>query len=219
MKRRLLQHGLSYTPEYRAWQCARLRCIEPTNQAYPAYGGRGITMCASWLNDPTAFLADMGPKPSPAHELDREDNDKGYQPGNCRWVLRKVNGRNRRSNRWVEAFGERRTLAEWCERCGISPGTAAARLSIGWTAEEALSIPTRLKMANGAGVAALQEKRATREATRKMPPGVKRHKRRFVARICVDGERREIGSYTTPDEAHQAYLNEKALVRALLEAA
>lgn len=62
-------HGLSYTPEYRAWQTMRLRCIEPTNAAYPSYGGRSITVCAGWLDSVTAFVRDMGQKPSPKHEL------------------------------------------------------------------------------------------------------------------------------------------------------
>lgn len=84
------KHGLSYTPEYRAWQTMRLRCTNPANAAFPGYGGRGIRVCERWLQSVEAFIADMGPKPSPKHELDRIDNDGHYEPGNCRWVLRKV---------------------------------------------------------------------------------------------------------------------------------
>jgi hypothetical protein len=49
------------------------------------YGGRGITMWDRWLHSVEAFVEDMGRKPTPAQELDREDNDKGYEPaaGGC----------------------------------------------------------------------------------------------------------------------------------------
>lgn len=144
-------HGLSLTPEYRAWQQMRLRCTDPKHKAYPSYGGRGITVCDRWLNSVEAFVADMGPKPSPAHELDREDNNKGYYPGNCRWVTRKVNDRNRRSNRLITMNGHTKTLAEWCEMYRIPGDTARWRLAAGWSPAEAFTTPVRPKMPNGAG--------------------------------------------------------------------
>lgn len=147
--REVLKHGLSYTPEYRAWQTARLRCIEPTNQAWPSYGGRGIRMCERWLNSASAFVADMGPKPSPKHELDRRDNDGHYEPGNCRWVLRTTNDRNRRSNRLVTFNGETHAMAEWCERFGLPQDTATWRLRNGWTPEATFTTPVRAKKPNG----------------------------------------------------------------------
>lgn len=144
------KHGLSYTPEYRAWQQMRLRCLDPGHAAYADYGGRGITVCDRWKDSPVAFLADMGPKPSPAHELDRHPNNDGnYEPGNCRWALRKDNCRNRRSNRFVEYRGRRLTLAEWCEQLDISADTIAKRLDAGWTAERAFETPVRAKAPNG----------------------------------------------------------------------
>ncbi|TXH35250.1 MAG: hypothetical protein E6Q98_15775 [Rhodospirillaceae bacterium] len=135
------KHGLSYDPEYRAWQTMRLRCLNPKNQAYPDYGGRGITVCARWLTSPAAFLADIGPKPSPKHELGRLDVNGPYEPGNCRWVLRKINDRNRRSNHWIEIDGVRRTIAEWCEITGLPHDTVTKRLRAGWPPEKAFSEP------------------------------------------------------------------------------
>ena len=144
------KHRLSYTPEYRAWQTMRLRCLEPSNSAYPAYGGRGITVCDRWKDSPQAFLDDMGPKPSPRHELDRIDNDHGYEPGNCRWATRSQNDRNRRNNRLIQFNGERRTLVEWAEELGMRADTIGARIDNGWTAERALTTPIRAKCEKGA---------------------------------------------------------------------
>lgn len=143
-------HGLSLTSEYRAWQTMRLRCIEPSNPAFPNYGGRGIKVCDRWLQSVEAFIEDMGPKPTPAHELDRfPNNDGNYEPGNCRWATRSDNDRNRRSNRLIEHGGETLTLVAWAERYGIAAGTLRMRLESGWSTGEALTTPTRAKAAKG----------------------------------------------------------------------
>lgn len=134
-------HGESYSVEYRAWQTARLRCTDSNNPAWPDYGGRGITMCDRWLNSVTAFIEDMGRKPSSDHELDRRDNERGYEPANCRWVQRKVNCRNRRSNRLVTLDGSTRTLAEWCELRKLPRPTVQKRLKAGWSPQRALGEP------------------------------------------------------------------------------
>lgn len=143
------KHGLSRTPEYRAWQQMRLRCTNPNHAAFPNYGGRGISVCARWLNSPEAFVADMGYKPSPLHELDRKDNDGNYEPGNCRWVLRSTNDRNRRSNLVIQHAGLALTLADWAERSGIPSDTIRKRLQSGWDAERALTVPVRTKAPKG----------------------------------------------------------------------
>jgi ribosomal protein S16 len=144
-KRRLRKHGLSYTPEYRAWQQMRLRCTDPKHAAWPDYGGRGITVCDAWLDSPQQFLADMGTKPTPQHELDRKDNAGPYSPSNCRWVVRAVNCRNRRSNRLIEHAGETLPMAAWAERTGINKYALQKRLAAGWSAEKALTTPVRPK--------------------------------------------------------------------------
>lgn len=151
-------HGLSYTTEYRVWQTMRLRCHEPSNQAYPDYGGRGIFVCNRWRESPVHLLEDMGRKPTPRHEIDRIDNDQGYDCGkcedcrargvtkiNCRWVSRKENDRNRRSNRRLTIGAESLTMAEWCERYSIAHDTLRYRLRIGWSAERAITTPVRPK--------------------------------------------------------------------------
>lgn len=55
---------MSNFPERRAWSYARSRCMNPKNEKYAIYGGRGIAMSLEW-NTFAAFYRDMGPKPSP----------------------------------------------------------------------------------------------------------------------------------------------------------
>jgi hypothetical protein len=152
VKRVTRKHGLSYAPEYRAWQTMRLRCLVPTNAAYADYGGRGITVCDRWKDSPENFLADMGPKPSPKHELDRIDNDRGYEPSNCRWVTRSENDRNRRSTVWVTFDGERRRWADLCEQFGVAGDTAKWRMkNLGWSAERTFRTPVGRKRSKRQG--------------------------------------------------------------------
>jgi hypothetical protein len=72
------------------------RCVDQNGKSYPNYGGRGISVCDRWRESFTAFLADVGEKPSPGMSLDRIDNDGNYEPGNVRWATASEQNRNRR---------------------------------------------------------------------------------------------------------------------------
>src|SRR6266508_728705 len=88
-------HGQSNSPEWRAWRNMRQRCKNRRHPKYRDYGGRGITVCDRWASFEN-FLADMGPKPSPAHSIDRIDVNGNYEPGNCRWATPKEQRLNQR---------------------------------------------------------------------------------------------------------------------------
>jgi hypothetical protein len=83
------------SPEYDAWEKAKQRCENPRNKKFPRYGGRGIRMCEAWRQNFAAFLAHIGPRPSPAYSLDRINNDGHYEPGNVRWATHIEQRRNR----------------------------------------------------------------------------------------------------------------------------
>lgn len=87
-------HGFSNTPTYRVWQLMKDRCLRAKSKDYKYYGERGITISESWL-DFRNFLHDMGEKPLNM-QLDRIDNNNGYNKSNCRWVNAKQNCNNRR---------------------------------------------------------------------------------------------------------------------------
>ena len=70
--------------------------------------------------------------------IERIDNQKGYDPENCTWATRKEQSKNRRNTRFVTAFGETLSIAEWCEKTGLSYYTIYLRLRTGKTPEQAL---------------------------------------------------------------------------------
>ena len=137
--KRNTKHGKVDTPEYGVWSGMRARCSDPNRKAYKNYGGRGITVCERW-SDFAAFYADMGPRPSKDHSIDRIDNDQGYSPDNCRWATRAEQNRNHRRNRYLELNGERKTVTDWALRLGITQQAMQDRLNK-WPLERALTAP------------------------------------------------------------------------------
>jgi hypothetical protein len=152
-------HGMSdgSIPEYKIWGAMKGRCNNPEDLSYQNYGARGVKVCKRW-NDFSAFLEDMGNRPTEKHTIDRIDNNGSYtcgkcpeckernQPLNCRWATRTVQARNKRSTRTLVFNGEERAVAEWAEIYGIEYTTLWARLKCGWTIQRALT--TRARVGN-----------------------------------------------------------------------
>lgn len=133
-------HGGSDLPEYGIWCGIRRRCSNPKDAAWKHYGGRGIRVCDRWQESFSAFLEDMGHRPSEDHSIDRyPENNGDYEPGNCRWATWKEQSRNKRVNYLVEHDGETKCVAEWAEQYGVSHSILYSRLvRLGWTFEEAV---------------------------------------------------------------------------------
>jgi hypothetical protein len=145
-------HGLSKSPEYKAWRSMRLRCCVPTTRRYTwsRYGGRGIKVCDRWLESFENFYADMGPRPTPSHSLDRIDNDGPYSPENCRWADLKQQSNNKRNNQKFSYKGIEKTIAQWARDFNLSDATLRARLlKFKWPIDEALTTPAEPKRCRG----------------------------------------------------------------------
>jgi hypothetical protein len=135
--------GHGPTAEYRCWRHILGRCYNPSVQSFPQYGGRGIEVCPRWRSSFENFLADVGPRPSPRHSIDRIDFNGHYEPQNVRWATAKRQANNTSRNHYISAFGERKTLQQWSEYHGIQGPTIRKRLRLGWSPERAVSEPLR----------------------------------------------------------------------------
>jgi hypothetical protein len=93
-KEKVTTHGLSNSPEERAYDHARQRC-KPNHNKHAHYFDRGIRFEFTSFEQ---FYAEVGPKPTPKHSLDRIDNDGNYAPGNIRWATKSEQERNKRCN-------------------------------------------------------------------------------------------------------------------------
>jgi predicted ATP-grasp superfamily ATP-dependent carboligase len=113
------------------------RCLTPTSDRYPLYGGRGISIIKSWVDDFECFKG--WAESNGYHEalsLDRIDNNGNYEPTNCRWATQKEQMRNTRTNRLIEHEGDVKTLAEWSEITGIHGETLRKRLERGLSTKD-----------------------------------------------------------------------------------
>lgn len=94
-----LTHGLYGHPLYKRWSNMINRCYNPKSINYKYYGGRGITVCDEWRNDPKAYLDYIQSLPNamnPGFTIDRIKNDKGYYPRNLRWADKHIQAVNQK---------------------------------------------------------------------------------------------------------------------------
>lgn len=128
--------------EKKIWDAMKYRCLKKSSDAYPSYGGRGITICKEWLKFEN-FIKDMGLLPSSKYSLERIDNNKNYEPSNCKWATQKEQCRNKRSNVKMTYNGETKILIEWAEAYNLTGYLLMRRLYCGWDFERALLTPKR----------------------------------------------------------------------------
>lgn len=135
----ITRHGLSRSPEYRAWGKMKDRCLNESCKAYKDYGGRGIKISSDWMSF-EKFFSDIGKRPSSQFSIERIDNNKGYSRENCRWATKLAQMNNTRRNVTVRYNGSDYTVAQLSRETGVNRNTLDYRIfKLGMTAEQAVS--------------------------------------------------------------------------------
>lgn len=117
LRARATTHGMSKTALYSRWTNIVNRCQNPKDEAYPNYGGRGITL--EWPSF-EAFLADMGEPPVGAW-LERVDNDGPYSKANCVWTTPAANAANKRVSKvWIVNGETFQSAPEAARKLGVT---------------------------------------------------------------------------------------------------
>jgi hypothetical protein len=135
-------HGKSNTAIYLVYKAMVNRCNRKSDPTYARYGARGIRCQWKTFAD---FYRDMGDRPGPEYTIERKDNNGPYCKENCRWATRTEQANNRRTSAWLTYQGETRTLMQWARHFGIPDHRIHARLRLGWTVDEALTVRLRGK--------------------------------------------------------------------------
>lgn len=140
-------HMMSGTYLYKIWIDIKDRCNNKNNTSYKNYGSRGIKICKEWNKDFMKFREwCLNNGFDKSLELDRRNNDKGYSPDNCRWITKKQNNRNKRTNVFIIYKGKRRTLIEVSELTGINYRTLVGRYGKGFRGKNLIFISQIMKL-------------------------------------------------------------------------
>jgi hypothetical protein len=135
------RHGMSETSEYQIYHGIRNRCMNPSHIVYRYYGGRGIRVLFSSFEE---FLADVGPRPTSQHSIDRKDVNGHYEPGNVHWVTPTEQNNNKRNNHLVTWKGKTQSIVAWARDLHMSDKTLTNRLTnYGWSVERSFTEPVR----------------------------------------------------------------------------
>ena len=98
MSKNNVTHGMTNTGLYWSFKGMKSRCYRNKDIHYPAYGGRGITICKEWLDDPKSFydwaLANGWKE---GLTIERIDVNGNYCPENCKWIPMSEQYKNKRT--------------------------------------------------------------------------------------------------------------------------
>lgn len=92
----LMSTPRSYTRLYGVWQSMKSRCSNPNVEGFKNYGGRGIQVCAEWLDYEVfrAWAIEAGYRKGLT--IERKDNDGDYCPANCKWIPKEKQSKSTR---------------------------------------------------------------------------------------------------------------------------
>jgi hypothetical protein len=107
---------------YSIWKDIKKRCYNEKSFGYRWYGALGIVMCDEWKDDYAAFK--KWALNSGYHEdlsIERLNTSIEYQPNNCCWISRNLQGKNKKNTRFFmdKETGKKLTIPEIADVVGM----------------------------------------------------------------------------------------------------
>lgn len=125
-------NGFSNERLYQVYNGMISRCYNKKHPNYCNWGGRGIEVCNEWKIDYQKFrewALSNGydfEKSRKEQMIERIDNNKGYNPNNCKWATASEQNKNRRSFKgkgykynWTFE-GITKSAIDWCDIFNVS---------------------------------------------------------------------------------------------------
>jgi len=123
---------------YRIWEGMNQRCYNKNHTSYYNYGGRGISICNEWKDSATFYDWAINNGYEDELTIDRIDNNGNYCPDNCRWITRKEQLNNKRTNKMITYNNKTQTISQWANELEINKNTIRKRIRLGWSIEDVL---------------------------------------------------------------------------------
>lgn len=124
----------------------KARCYNPDDKSYKNYGGRGIKIYKEWHSPINFYNWAMGNGYEEGLTIERIDVNGNYCPGNCTWVPKSEQAKNRRCNVRITINDETHCLSEWCRIYNIADSTVWKRTKkMHWDVVKALIVPVKGK--------------------------------------------------------------------------
>ena len=76
-------------------------------------------MCDRWRNDFSLFALDMGERPD-GFSIERIDVNGDYEPGNCIWIDKSLQIKNRRNTVFLTYKGRTQCMKDWANELGLN---------------------------------------------------------------------------------------------------
>lgn len=150
----ITKHGYSKStdrhPAYSIWLGIKQRCLSPLCCAYRDYGGRGITICEEWKNNPKVFVEwALENGYEKGLTIERIDVNGNYEPNNCKWITRYEQVSNRRNTIYISYRGKNIAPSKEWQKYAVSANvnyrTFLGRIIRDWDIEEAALKPPNIK--------------------------------------------------------------------------
>lgn len=113
-----------------------MRCNDKNSKSYSLYGKRGITVCEEWNDFENFYNWSICNGYQNELTIDRIDNNKGYEPSNCRWTTYEEQANNTRRNHNVVYKGKTMSVSRFSREIGADTRRVNYLINRGYSTQQ-----------------------------------------------------------------------------------